>query len=471
MFQLIISPKNAHFLSSNLVSSHGFGTNVKVKTSTMLVLVKRDLFFGLKEKETRSVVLCKGLLESEAEMVLEREIVRFMEMSMNPNEFPSRKELLDGGRSDLVDAIVKKGGWMAFGWDVQDDGIEDVNTSGDGYLRCCSSSNQFASSSGRSVETGIQEDAGIEGILHRLEKHRSLTFGISKQDDVNCIDVLSKANDGHNGYVLPDVAAETSRVEMPKDIKSQLQQMQLELSSALCLLRSKSETPNPEGHKSSSNKLHQLSDTWEFQENEIMNAKDRLRSIRGELAVLEGKMTLSINEAQKMVKAKQRGVDTGSRTLHLHTTYIIWPNSASEVFLAGSFDGWTTQRKMKRSQTGVFSLSLKLYPGRYEIKFIVDGVWRVDPLRPIVSHDGLFLQQLECKVFIAIAIPYDVMRKKKRSQTGIFSLAEKDEKMKRSQTGKTNDDEVQEQNIEQPTIVEPIVQPEDTSVVVLGFIN
>ncbi|GKC50086.1 protein PTST homolog 2, chloroplastic isoform X1, partial [Tanacetum coccineum] len=138
-------------------------------------------------------------------------------------------------------------------------------------------------------------------------------------------------------------AAETSHVEMPKDIKSQLQQMQIELSSALCLLRSKSETPNPEGHKSSSNKLHQLSDTWEFQENEIMNSKDRLRSIRSELAVLEGKMTLSINEAQKMVKAKQRGVDTGSRTLHLHTTYIIWPNSASEVFLAGSFDGWTTQ--------------------------------------------------------------------------------------------------------------------------------
>ncbi|GJU60187.1 protein PTST homolog 2, chloroplastic [Tanacetum coccineum] len=366
--------------SSNLVSSHGFGTNVKVKTSTMLVLVKKDLFFGLKEvKGTRSVVFCKGLLESEAEMVLEREIVRFMEMSNRPNEFPSRKELLDGGRSDLVDAIVKKGGWMAFGWDVEDDG----------YLSCCSSSNQVASLSGRSVETGIQEDAGIEGMLHRLEKHRSLTFGISKQDNGNCIDVLSKANDGHNGYALPDVAAaETSRVEMPKDIKSQLQQMQLELSSALCLLRSKSETPNPEGHKSSSNKLHQLSDTWEFQENEIMNAKDRLRSIRGELVVLEGKMTLSINEAQKMVKAKQRGVDTGSITLHLHTTYIFWPNSALEVFLAGSFDGWTAQRKMKRSQTGVFSLSLKLYPGRYEIKFIVDGVWRVDPLRPIVSHDG-----------------------------------------------------------------------------------
>ena len=55
-----------------------------------------------------------------------------------------------------------------------------------------------------------------------------------------------------------------------------------------------------QGHKSSSSKLHQLSDTWEFQEKEIMNAKARLRSIRGELAVLEGKMTLSIKYALSM---------------------------------------------------------------------------------------------------------------------------------------------------------------------------
>ncbi|GKC07672.1 hypothetical protein Tco_0999282 [Tanacetum coccineum] len=86
-----------------------------------------------------------------------------------------------------------------------------------------------------SRETVVQEDAGIEGIPHRLEKHRSLTFGNSKQDNGNCIDVSSKANDCHNGYVLPDVAVETSDVERPKDIKSQLQQMQLELSSSLSL--------------------------------------------------------------------------------------------------------------------------------------------------------------------------------------------------------------------------------------------
>ncbi|KAJ6898101.1 5'-AMP-activated protein kinase subunit beta-2 [Populus alba x Populus x berolinensis] len=46
------------------------------------------------------------------------------------------------------------------------------------------------------------------------------------------------------------------------------------------------------------------------------------------------------------------------------------------------------QRRMEKSSVGIFSLYLKLYPGRYEIKFIVDGEWRIDPLRPIVYNNG-----------------------------------------------------------------------------------
>lgn len=82
-------------------------------------------------------------------------------------------------------------------------------------------------------------------------------------------------------------------------------------------------------------------------------------------------------------------IDRSSKALQLlRTARIVWTNSASEVLLAGSFDGWTTQRKMEKSSTGVFSVSLKLYPGRYEIKFVVDGIWKIDPLRPIVHSDG-----------------------------------------------------------------------------------
>lgn len=199
--------------------------------------------------------------------------------------------------------------------------------------------------------------------------------------------------DGSGDEILEtsEVPSEPSNIEIDhNEIRSRLQHLELELSSVLHTLRlNADEVMSQKDHESSSEELRKLSDAWEFQENEIMNAQDRLRSIRAKLTVLEGKMALSIIDAQKKVEEKQKRIDDARRALRLlRTTWIVWPNSASEVLLTGSFDGWATQRKMKESSTGVFSLCLKLYPGKYEIKFIVDGEWRVDPLRPVVNDNG-----------------------------------------------------------------------------------
>ncbi|KAI7726813.1 hypothetical protein M8C21_019510 [Ambrosia artemisiifolia] len=355
---------------------------------------------------TVSGILCKGSLESDSELVLEGEILEFMKISRHPNEFPTKKALLDAGRSDLVDAIITKGGWMSLGWDDEDEDedndIWDMNARFDSSLTCCSSSHQSASSSGRSVETVIQEDAWLEGILYRLEKHRSLSFGASMQEDGHCIYDSSKVNDSQRVYGSVDVdvtatvpysVVKSNRHDAmdSNNVKSQLHQMKHELSSSLRLLRfTKDKKTNNllNDHKSSSSELHRLPDTWEFHENEDFEVKDRLKSVCAELAVLEGKLTSSIIHAQELVKKKQRRINGGCRNLQLRNVCIIWHDSASEVLLAGSVDGWTTQRKMKKSEAGVFHLSLKLYPGRYEYKFIVDGVWRVDLLRPIANKNG-----------------------------------------------------------------------------------
>lgn len=53
---------------------------------------------------------------------------------------------------------------------------------------------------------------------------------------------------------------------------------------------------------------------------------------------------------------------------------------ASKVFLVGTFNGWSsTDTAMKNDKVGNWSVSLKLAPGRYEFKFIVDGCWCCDP--------------------------------------------------------------------------------------------
>ncbi|XP_020275843.1 uncharacterized protein LOC109850277 [Asparagus officinalis] len=137
---------------------------------------------------------------------------------------------------------------------------------------------------------------------------------------------------------------------------------------------------------SSLKELPMLSDELEFKQAEIMNAKDKLRSLCAKSVIQQGKMTHAIIEARN---ERKKRLDASLKHLRLlRSTCIIWRGFATEVHLAGSFDGWTSQKTMERSSSGMFTLHLKLYPGRYEIKFIVDGVWMIDPLRPTVFNNS-----------------------------------------------------------------------------------
>lgn len=69
-----------------------------------------------------------------------------------------------------------------------------------------------------------------------------------------------------------------------------------------------------------------------------------------------------------------RPVENGNSTFFLKG----FPE-ANEVILAGSFNGWNEhQLKMVRVEGG-WELSLNLFPGKYEYKFIVDKKWMHDP--------------------------------------------------------------------------------------------
>ncbi|KAJ0982828.1 hypothetical protein J5N97_011083 [Dioscorea zingiberensis] len=438
-----------------------------------------------------------GLKGKDGSEDLEAEVYEFMEASGKPEVFPTRQELVAAGRGDLAEAIASHGGWLALGWDSEDEGekrreeedekvLESGLGSANGSLRDAGEECfAFASSSGRSIEMETGEEAGIEGILSRLEKERSLAFGLGPAEKEVNGSVLwrsgehdqgdaAASNDSgrwtHNNYckssyfgfgdshpqsgmpsdmtekkysttnectttwnlkrtsslsdfeaaeIVPDdgknsnhsfrsnVYIDGMTVDAPEEsgsgrnelqsdangshknhIRLRLQQLESELTSTLHLLRSRS-SGGVSNKVDSLDEMHRLSDAWEFQETEIMNARNKLRSIRAKIAVLEGKMALEIIETQKIKEEKQRRLDAAKKSIELlRTTCIIWANSASDVFLAGSFDGWTSQRKMEKSSAGMFYLYLKLYPGRYEIKFIVDGIWQVDPLRPIVNNNG-----------------------------------------------------------------------------------
>ncbi|XP_065860897.1 protein PTST homolog 2, chloroplastic [Euphorbia lathyris] len=481
--------------------------------SLHFVAVRESCSFDVKNRSYRDfywscsgfVRRCKKGWETEGNFALEEDILEFMKYSENPQSFPSKKQLIDAGRMDLVEAILEQGGWLASGWDLDDNVNQEVGAHYNGDIdfslmrdgewknavteqRADESDEErshepsfshfgsypAASSSGRSLETSV-EDSGIEGILSRLEKERDKEISHVQNNDLRrdwltksskngTVVDLERNNEPNNGKISdkfshgrspsnidgfshslkPDAwriwsaeragfseikveadeifskgpiirgekhafgdeilkrkgeysvslnrRKDTSSPERIKSnqIQSRLQHLESELSSILDVLKSKAdENVQKKVHESSSDELLMLSDAWEFQENDMLNARHKLRSIRAKLAVLEGKMALAIIDAQKIMEEKQKRIDNARRALQLlRTACIVWPNSASEVLLAGSFDGWSTKRKMQKSSTGIFSLCMKLYPGRYEIKFIVDGEWRIDPLRPVVRNNG-----------------------------------------------------------------------------------
>jgi 1,4-alpha-glucan branching enzyme len=55
-------------------------------------------------------------------------------------------------------------------------------------------------------------------------------------------------------------------------------------------------------------------------------------------------------------------------------------SEAREVFVAGTFNEWQPKATpMVKGENGDWAIELRVPPGRYEYRLIVDGVWTDDP--------------------------------------------------------------------------------------------
>lgn len=58
---------------------------------------------------------------------------------------------------------------------------------------------------------------------------------------------------------------------------------------------------------------------------------------------------------------------------------------AGHVQLAGDFNGWTPDGSEMEAMGGVWKKMLKLAPGRYRYRYVIDGQWRTDPGNTVVE--------------------------------------------------------------------------------------
>ncbi len=56
--------------------------------------------------------------------------------------------------------------------------------------------------------------------------------------------------------------------------------------------------------------------------------------------------------------------------------------TAREVYLVGDFNNWNPQSDRMVKRKGSFQKTMRLAPGEYQYKFLVDGEWHCDPSSP-----------------------------------------------------------------------------------------
>ncbi|KAL7095904.1 hypothetical protein ACP275_10G051700 [Erythranthe tilingii] len=138
-------------------------------------------------------------------------------------------------------------------------------------------------------------------------------------------------------------------------------------------------------------------------ESELTRLKQQIEREKLALSLLQSKAETEISKAHKLVSEKETELHAAEETLSgLKEVEIEYNGDGDTVELAGSFNGWHNKIKMVLEHSSTIAnpteLSrssrlwravLWLYPGVYEMKFVIDGHWRIDPQRESVTRSGV----------------------------------------------------------------------------------
>jgi chromosome partitioning protein len=81
-------------------------------------------------------------------------------------------------------------------------------------------------------------------------------------------------------------------------------------------------------------------------------------------------------------------------------TFTIEAPEAEHVLLAGDFNDWSTVGSEMEPSGGVWTKVMKLLPGRYRYRYVVDGRWQTDPSNAVVEpnpyggHDSVLVMDV-----------------------------------------------------------------------------
>ncbi|KAD4384443.1 hypothetical protein E3N88_24611 [Mikania micrantha] len=132
-------------------------------------------------------------------------------------------------------------------------------------------------------------------------------------------------------------------------------------------------------------------------EMELSQLKEQIEKNKQALSELQAKAETEITKAQKLLLDKDAELLAAEESLSgLKQVQIEYWGEGETVQVAGSFNGWhhavtldpqptsNITDPVELRNTKLWRSMLWLYPGIYEIKFIVDGKWMIDPMKEVV---------------------------------------------------------------------------------------
>lgn len=119
----------------------------------------------------------------------------------------------------------------------------------------------------------------------------------------------------------------------------------------------------------------------------VIDGGDKWEADPTKTATPDGNSLLEVAGAGGMVPEKPRTApvrEEGS----IDVAFGYASKDAKEVFVAGDFNQWSMNASpLTKDEQGNWSAVLPLKPGRYQYKFIIDGVWKPDPANPETVDD------------------------------------------------------------------------------------
>ena len=96
---------------------------------------------------------------------------------------------------------------------------------------------------------------------------------------------------------------------------------------------------------------------------------------------IQKKAAVKTVTTKKTCTAKKAVKKAVAKSTEKAVVFTVRAEVGKTVYLAGTFNNWDPAGKqmLDKKNEGVYTVSMKLAPGTYQYKFVIDGTWCADP--------------------------------------------------------------------------------------------